>query len=289
MQILVNGLVSGATIALLALAFSLVHLPTRIFHIALGAVYALCPFVAWSFWKSELPGWIGISVAVVAGVILSVLCERFNHARLERSRASPGLHLISSLGVYIAVVETISIAWGSETKVLRQGIDTAVSVGGIMLTKAQILCAVVGVLLISGILFWLWFSTLGLRLRALADNPTQLALFGYNTPRLRLLAFAVAGFLAASASLLVSYDVGFDPRGGLQALLLAVVAVIVGGRNTWMGPVVAGFLVGTLRAQVSWHLSARWQDAATYLLLAVILLFRPQGLFGKAMRLEASE
>jgi branched-subunit amino acid ABC-type transport system permease component len=102
------------------------------------------------------------------------------------------------------------------------------------------------------------------------------------------MAFALSGLLGASASLLTAYDVGFDAYGGLWSLLLAVVAVIVGGRGTWFGPLVAGVMLGLIRAFVVWQLSASWESAVTFSLLIACLLFRPQGLLGRKTRLEAS-
>jgi branched-chain amino acid transport system permease protein len=101
------------------------------------------------------------------------------------------------------------------------------------------------------------------------------------------LAFGVSGFLAAIAALLTAYDVGFDPHGGLIALLLAVVAVIVGGQQSFVGPVVGGILLGVARSEVVWFLSARWQDAVAFGLLALFLFVRPHGLIGREKRLEA--
>lgn len=287
MQMLVNGLISGATIALLALAFAVVYLPTRVFHIALAGIYSLVPFVALTLGNAGIPWPICAIAAILAGGALSVSCEAFNHARLDRKGAGPGLHLVSSLGIFIVIVQCISMIWGNEVKVLRQGIDAVFTLDSVALTRAQIVAAAVSCGLLLAFYFWLRFSKLGLQFRALADNPTQLALFGYNTRRLRFLAFGIAGLLAAASSLLVAFDLGFDPHGGLQALLLAIVAVIIGGRESLLGPVLAGFLLGVIRAQIVWHTSARWQDAVTYLLLVLFLFLRPQGIIGRKMRLEA--
>jgi branched-chain amino acid transport system permease protein len=131
------------------------------------------------------------------------------------------------------------------------------------------------------------FTNLGLQLRALADNPAQLSLHGYNTRRLRLLGFAIAGLLASVSAMLVAYDIGFDAHGGLTTLLLAIVALIVGGRGTWLGPALGGIAIGIVRAEVVWFLSAKWQDALTFALLAMFLFIRPQGLLGRKARLEA--
>lgn len=287
MQVLVNGLVSGASIALLALAFAVVYLPTRVFHIALAGIYSLVPFLALTLGSAGIPWPICAIVAILAGGVLSVLCEAFNHARLDRKGAGPGLHLVSSLGIFIVLIQLIAMIWGNEVKVLRQGIDAVFTISSVTLTRAQIVEAAVSCGLLLAFDFWLRFNKLGLQFRALADNPTQLALFGYNTRRLRFLAFGIAGLLAAASSLLVAFDLGFDPHGGLQALLLAIVAVIIGGRESLLGPVLAGFLLGVMRAQIVWHTSARWQDTVTYLLLVLFLFLRPQGIIGKKMRLEA--
>ena len=243
MQVLVNGLVSGASIALLALAFAAVYLPTRVFHIALAGIYSLVPFLALTLGGTGIPWPICAIVAVFAGGVLSVSCEWLNHAPLDRKGAGPGLHLVSSLGIFIVLIQMIAMIWGNDVKVLRQGIDAVFTISSVTLTRAQIVEAAVSCGLLLAFYFWLRFSKLGLQFRALADNPTQLALFGYNTRRLRFLAFGIAGFLAAASSLLVAFDLGFDPHGGLQALLLAIVAVIIGGRESLLGPVLAGFVL----------------------------------------------
>lgn len=287
MQVFANGLVSGASIALLALAFAVVYQPTRVFHIALAGIYSLVPFLALSLGSAGIPWPICALAAIFSGGGLSVLCESLNHAPLDRKGAGPGLHLVSSLGIFIVLVQLIAMIWGNEVKVLRHGIDTVFTISSITLTRAQIIAAAVSCSLLFIFFFWLRFSKLGLQFRALADNPTQLALFGYNIRRLRFLAFGIAGLLAATSSLLVAFDLGFDPHGGLNALLLAIVAVIIGGRESLFGPVLAGFLLGVMRAQIVWYGSARWQDTVTYLLLVLFLFLRPQGLIGKKNRLEA--
>jgi len=101
------------------------------------------------------------------------------------------------------------------------------------------------------------------------------------------MAFGISGIFCSGSALLVSYDIGFDPHGGLIALLLAVVAVIIGGRQSFMGPVMGGILLGLVRSEVVWFLSARWQEAITFLLLALFLFVRPNGIFGRKGRLEA--
>ena len=287
MQVLINGLISGATIALLALAFAVVYLPTRVFHIALAGIYSVAPFIALSLATAGLPWPICAGAALAVGTALSVGCEWLNHAQLDRKGVGPGLHLVSSLGIFIVLVQVIAMIWGNDARSLRQGVDEVFSFAVITLTRAQAIAALASCGLMLLFFLWLRFSNRGLQFRALADNPVQLALFGYNIRRLRLLAFGMSGLLAAACSLMVAFDVGFDPHGGLNALLLAVVAAIIGGRESFWGPVLAGFLLGVVRAEVVWYASARWQDAITYSLLVIFLFLRPEGLIGRKMRLEA--
>jgi len=287
LQILANGIITGGIIAVMALAFTVVYLPTRIFYIALGGVYAIVPFLAWTGLQWGWAWYVAVAFALVIGVMLSLGCELLNHAWLEKKNASSGTHLVSSLGIYIIVVQAIAIIWGNETKVLRQGVDGVFNLIGVTLTQAQVGGAAIALLTIGSFYLWLQSTKLGLEFRALADNKNELALRGFSIQKLRLVAFGIAGLLSSIAALLVSWDVGFDPQGGLAALLLAVVASIIGGSQSFFGAVLGGILLGILRSQVVWFLSAQWSEAASFAILALFLVLRPQGLLGQKLRLES--
>jgi branched-chain amino acid transport system permease protein len=287
MQILLNGLISGMAIALLAMAFQMVYLPTRVLFVGLAGLYTLAPYL-FQMGAAELGAMGGLLVSLCGVVALGVLFEWANHAPLTRKGASEGAHLIASLGLYILVVQVVAMIWGNETRTLRSGLDVPYALGDTILTQSQLLMGGLGMLLLLAVLAMLYMTDIGLRLRALADNPTQFALYGYNVDAHRLLAFALAGALATVASLLTARDIGFEPHTGLNVTLLAIVAVIIGGRTSLVGPIIGGLLLGLIRAQVVWHFSARWQEAATFLVLALFLLLRPQGFFGRETRIEAT-
>ena len=286
MQILLNGTINGLLLACLALGFSIIFLPTRIFFVALGGIYAFTPYIAMSVFRTTGSWWCSVIAAIFTAAIISVLCEVFNHRRLEKKQASKAAHLISSLVIYILLIAVIAITWGNDPQVLRSGLDKVYRWSGLILTRSQFLSAFVSIGLLSLFYIWLRYSNLGLHLRAMSDNPTEFALRGFNLHAYRLLVFCLSAFLVASASLLMAYDIGFDPHGGLHMFLLAVVAVIIGGRDSFWGPIIGGLLLGILRSLVVWHLSARWQDVATFALLALFLYVRPRGIFGRRIRLE---
>lgn len=288
MQIIINGLISGLVLSLLALSFQIVYLPTRVFFIGLAGLYTVAPYINLAMQRANIPWHVSCFTAFSIVVLLAVACEWLNHAPLAQKRASEGAHLISSLGIYIILVQVVVMIWGSNIQTLRTGIDTTINFGSVILTGSQILSACCAIALLLLFLAMLKVTNIGLRLRALADNPVQFALFGHNVNTHRLIAYSLAGLFATAASLLTAYDVGFDPHGGLHVFLLAVVSVIIGGRFSFIGPIIGGVILELIRAQIAWQFSVRWQEPVTFAVLSLFLLFRPQGLFGKKARIEAT-
>ena len=288
MQFLANGISSSAAIALLAVAFQFVYLPTRVFFLGLAGIYALAPFVSYSILRHG--GGLGLAVtgAIVVSAVLSLLCDWTCHGPLSREKASDGIQLLTSLGIYIVIVQTISIFWGSDWKHLRADTNDVFQWGGAHITSAQAAKLIAAVILIGTCAAVIRFSGFGVRVRALADSPTQFALWGYNVRRYRMAAYALAGSLASMSALVTAYDYGFEPQAGLPALLLAIIAAIIGGKTLVAGPVAGALILGMLRIGVEWQWSARWQEPITFAVLAIFLVLRPQGLLSRRNRLEST-
>lgn len=289
MQILLNGLCNGMVIALLAIAYVIVYVPTKIFYVSLAGIYVGCAYLTWQMVMKGISTSWAIIASVAAGAMVSVLCELLNHRSLTEHKASHGSHMISSLGIYMIMVQTIALIWGNEPKILKVGVDTTYHFGYLTIAYSQIINLLGSSLAVGGFFLWLKNSHLGLFFRGLADNPTQMALLGYDINYLRLLSFGVSGALAGFAGILSAYDLGFDPYVGMNAFLLAVIATIIGGKRSFLGTLLGGLILGILRAEVVWLWSARWQDTITFVILAGFLLFRPNGLLGGETRLEAEE
>jgi branched-chain amino acid transport system permease protein len=288
MQIFINGLISGFGIALLAVAFQAVYLPTRVFFLGLAGVYAAVPFFCLEILQRTGHWWLAVPAAIAFGVGVSLLAEATIHRYLEMSKAPSGAHLVASLGTYIVLVQSISMIWGNNPKSLRQGLDSVTRIGEVVVTGAQWVMLCGAALSILSFILFLVQTKAGVRMRALADNPVQFSLYQHSVPAYRFFAFGIAGCLAGFAAVLTAYDVGFNPHAGLHSLLLAIISVIVGGRSTFVGPMLGGILLGITRSQVVWHLSARWQEAVSFGLLVTVLIFLPNGLLGGRKRLEAA-
>lgn len=271
----------------MSLGFATVYWSTGVFFIAMAAVYVLVPYVALACLGSGLPHGIAFGAAALSGTALALAAELFNHRRLYKKQSGSAANMISSLGIYLIVSQCVAMAWGTETKLLRTGLDTTFHLADSVLTGSQVAAFVGSLVLIAAYLSILYLSKIGLRLRAMADNPVELALSGTNVELLRAISFSICGFMTSCASLFAAWDVGFEPHGALAAILPAVVATIIGGYGSFAGVVFGGILLSLFRAEIAYVVSARWQDAGTFVTLSIFLFMRPQGLFGKKLRLEA--
>ena len=286
MQIFLNGLLQGILFGAIGVAFSLVYRTTKVFHLALGGIGALAPYLVLATIAIGLPAWVAVIFAVLAAACLGVLIDESIHWPFSRKRAPAEVHLIASLGVYLVIVQSIALIWGNETQVLRMGVDQTWTAFEVTLAQAQVLGPALTLAATVGLFVWLNGASRGLELRALADNPILVSLLGRNVRTLRRWIFGLSAALAAIAALAVAWDVGFDPHVGLKAVLLGMVAMIIGGTGSFIGPFVGGVLLGVLRAEVVWFGSARWEEAVTFTLLGLFLFFRPQGIFARRVRLE---
>lgn len=294
-QVIINGLITGLLYSLVALGFSLIYSGTRVFHIAHGAIYTAGPYFlfAWTgvtaLVLSEAGGLslvVATTLSLISICLLAISVEVLVYRSLSQRNAPPLVSFISSLGLYIVIVNLIALLFGNETKILNPQIEPSIEIAGTVITRIQIIQFAVSTSLVLITLFVLRSTSLGRNIRALSDNPTLLSVLGTNIKRIRLLVFVIGSLLAASSSLLRAFDVGVDPHVGLSVVLTAAVAVIIAGIGSHVGAIVGALLIGMIQNIVVWFASAQWQDAVTFVILTIILLVRREGLFTAQLRLE---
>lgn len=287
LQLLTNGLVNGALFAILAVAFGLVYRSARVFHIAFGGLYVVSAYllfagVAW--WG--LPVWAAALFAIVASAALGVGVDAGFYRFFEVRRSGPGVVLVASLGLFIVLENLVAMLFGNEVRTIPRGIAQSFSFAGIRLTSVQLLQLLIGIAVLVG------FGVAIRRVRALkaiwamGDEPELLAILGNPLRRYRMIVFGLATALAAVPACLIGLDTGMSPHMGMHYLLIAAVGMLAGGTDRFMGWVAGGFLLAILHSLIVWKLSSQWMDLATFGTLVLILLFRPQGIFGVKRRLE---
>jgi len=286
-QLLANGFVTGCAYALVALGFALIYNTTRIFHFAHGAVYALAAYFFYSFfilWHIPIALAVLLTIGLTTGV--GVLIDELVHAPLDRQGSSLLIHLLSSLGLYIVIVNAVAMFYGNETKVLSPGVQETYSLGGVIVTQIQLATVITFFVLFVGLAFILRKTRLGRMLRAMRDDPELISVMGIDPRIIRLSVFGLGSALAAVAAILLGLDVGIDPHIGLTAVLNGAVAVIIGGIGIFEGAALGAILLGLLQSLAVWQASARWQAAVTFIVLILFLLFRPEGILGRQRRVE---
>lgn len=288
-QLLVNGLASGCLFALLALGFALIYNTTRIFHVAHGITYTGAAYICYDLLINR--GWnlpLAIGAALAGAILLGLAVEFFIYAPLDRKKASTLIALLASLGLYVAGVNALALIFGSGTQILQPNIQATYAFASVTLTYIQLAQIATAVIILPLFIVFLKYSTMGQNIRAVRDNPQLSRVLGTDPQRVRAVVFVLGSVLAGGAAILSALDVGVDPNAGLPALLVAVVAFIIGGLGTFEGPVLGAFLLGVLQSLVVWKFEARWTDAITFGVLILFLLFRPQGILGKRGRVEES-
>jgi branched-chain amino acid transport system permease protein len=280
LQLFLNGLVNGSHYALLGLSFGLIFGTTRITHFAYGPLYALSAYACW--WASAKLGLplaaafaFGIGIGAAAGVLCYVLLYR----PFERAGSPPLVILIASLGLLIFLENAIGVVFGTDTKVVEAPPAAVFLVGPAVVTSVQLMQ--VGALAAIALALWLFLARtrFGRAVLAQTDNPEMATIVGIDTPRVSLLVFALGSAIAAVPACLVLVKDGATAHMGFLAVFMGFVAVVVGGIGSLRGAVAAGYALGLVESLGLWKIPSEWQSTIAFVVLFLVLLFRPQGLF----------
>ncbi len=280
-QIAANGIVAGCTYGLVALGFGLIFRVCGFFHLAHGAVYTVAAYTGYVL--TRMMGWspwIGLPLALLAAMVLGVLIEIAVYRPMRRFGASPLTLLMASLGMMVAIQNVISLWAGDETKRLRSAeVREGFAVLGAHVTPIQLAIIGSSVVLTSLVVTWIHFTRTGRIVRAVASDAELARIVGLSSNEVSAIVFAIGSLLAGAAAILVAYDTDLSPLMGFKAVLMAVVAVIVGGVGSIRGSLCGGLLVGLVQHFGVWRLPTQWQDAMVFAVLIVFLVIRPNGIF----------
>ena len=281
-QFLINGLITGVLYSLLAIGFALVYNTTRVFHIAAAALYVFAAYMFY-FFSVGGPGLPlvfagGVSLLLTAG--LSLLMDVSVYRPLERRGADGNVSMIASIAMMTVVVNLMVMLFGSEMKsVMTSSSHIYAFPWGQLATPQLVQLMVGGTVLVLSILV-LAFSRWGLRLKALSGNGTLYEMLGRDNRAARSRIFLASGLFIALSACLSAYDQGLDAYMGMDMLVNAMVAMILGGVGRYGACVVGGLTLGVVQSLVVGSFSSHWEGAITFALLLVLLFLRPQGIAG---------
>ncbi|RBY91361.1 branched-chain amino acid ABC transporter permease [Blastococcus sp. TF02A-30] len=288
-QQILSGLGSGFIYASLALAICLVFQGTGAVNFAQGVMATASAYVAWTLVTRGMPFWLAFVLALVASFIVGALIERVFIRPVEGS--SPLVMLTVTVALLIGLQAVVALIWGDDPQQLESPFGGgSVEVLGARLTAQQLGAAAVVLvtLLLAGAFFR--FTTLGLRMRAAAQNPASARLLSIDVGRMLALGWGLAATVGAVAGVIFAPTLGVSPAMMDSSLLLALAAATLGGFESRVGAVVGGLVLGVAANLASRYVPGIGSDLQLVVPFAVIflvLLLRPQGLFGRASSVRA--
>ncbi len=285
-SLIINIIGAASTITLIGVSFALIFRVSKFFHFAHGAIFTLGAYATFlaGNWLG-LPLWASIPVGVAAAAVIGCSLDVAVFAPLRRQGSSPLVLLLASLGLYVILQNLISMVFGDSIQTIRTGtVEEGIAVFGARVTGIQIATVVVTTLLVVATWTFLKVTKMGRVIRAVSSDPQLARVCGIESDRVVLVTFAIGSALAGSAGILVALDVDMTPTMGMHALMMGVVAVIIGGKTSIPGIALGALLLGMTQHIGAWQLGSQWQDAIAFVILLVFLLFKPEGFMGKRVR-----
>jgi branched-chain amino acid transport system permease protein len=286
-QLVLNAVIAGSLFALVGVGFAMIYRVVHFYHFTYGLAFTVAAYALLTLWRrAAIPFVAAVPLAVLLTVLLGVAFESVVFRRLrDRGQASDLGSFIASLGLYIVGQNLISLSFGDAAQSLRSpDVHLGVAICGARITHAQIgiiLCSAAGVMAAG---LWLRFSSAGKRVRAVSGDRDLACIVGIHSQRTIALAVGIGTAFAALGGVLSALDRDLVPTMGMNALLMAVVATVVGGAGSMPGIVAAALLIALTQNLSILVIPAAWQDAVAFAILIAFLIARPEGVCGRPLR-----
>ncbi len=305
----IDGLSRGAIYALIALGYTLVYGVLRLINFAHSEVFMVGTFAILGMWTllgvEDAPGvgmtivylLIGLLVGAAASGLTALAVERIAYRRLRRKNAPPLIFLITAIGVSLVLSEIFGL-WGAgffsgngfQVTRLIVGMPTliqtadVVTIGNTSITNIEVIVIVSAVAMMVGLDVFINRTRYGRGVRAVAQNPDTAALMGVNQDRVIMLIFVLGGIMAGAAALLWNMRFGFTKFDiGFVLGLKAFTAAVLGGIGNLRGALVGGLVLGVVETYAATLYTSSWEDVAAFVVLVVVLMFRPTGILGESL------
>ena len=278
-EIVLAGLGAGGLYALTGLAFVMIYKATRVVNLAIGEMLMIGAYLCFGLATAmNMPMWLAILVAVIGSGVAGATLERVAiRPMLGESPISVFMVTVGLASILVGVVELI---WTSEPRRLPEFMpSTPVMIGEAFVPPKVFYGFLVAAVLIGVALAVFRFWRGGVALRATASDQQAAYSMGINVPKVFSLSWTVAAMIAAVAGVIVGAVGGISSTMGVFGLSVLVV-VIVGGLDSVLGALVAGLFIGVVESLAGGFLGGEFKLLATFMILIVVLLVRPYGLFG---------
>lgn len=278
--VIVSGLVSGSTYALLALGIVIIFRSTDTVNFAIGDIGTLAVFVTTTLMAAGLPVPTALVAAVVIAGVMGVGTERLLIRPLGHGRHVLFIALVITIGLGLLIHAGIFLVWGTRPQGFPALVDGWVTVFGIALAWNKIVAAAIALLAMAGVAWFFQTTPFGMAMRATAEDPGTARMIGIDAGRVSAIAWFVGCGMAAIAAFFLAAESALSPNLTLSALFRAFAGVFLGGLTSMSGAVVGGFLIGILDNVAGRYLSASFRDTIVFAVIVLVLFIRPSGVLG---------
>ena len=284
MDILIYGTINSISLALMALGFALVYGISRVPNFAHGALYVITGFIAWSLLRTlGFNYFVSIALSIIAIGVVGALIYQFVLIRVRGMAIS---EIIASYAIGLAILE--GLRWGGfkgTTYTLPVFIEGSMTIGGIPVDFHRILVVGIGAAVV--IFLWLFthYTKIGLALRGMAQDERAALMLGIDSDVMAVVAMASGAMLAGLAGIVLLPLGNIVVEKGYDVLIQAIAVCIVGGLGSWMGAVLAAFIIGFAQILTVVYLGSHYQMMVALLAIILTLILKPSGLFGQQKEL----
>lgn len=285
-QQLVNGISVGSIYALIALGYTMVYGIIKLINFAHGDVFMLGAFIGFfAVTRWELPFIPALIISMVLCAILGVIIERVAYKRLRNATRIAAL--ITAIGVSFLIEYTVIFFRGANPVAYPDNVipNKTFHLFGAEINSKSVMILVVAIILMILLHFIVHKTKIGKAMRAVSHDVEAARLMGINVDNTISATFALGSSLAGAAGVIFGiYYTGVTPFSGVIPGLKAFVAAVLGGIGSLPGAMVGGLTLGVVETTVNAFGFSTWRDAAAFIILILILVLKPSGLFGKNTR-----
>jgi len=281
-QVLASGLSAGSIYALMALALVITYKTTEVPNFAQGDMAMVCAFVAYTLLTDYQVGFfVAFGGALVFAFFLGV---GFEALILRRTKNPTHLNLIIvTLGFTLTLFGLAGWKWGADQRQFPFPVSASevVRFGSVTVSTLGLATILIALVLMVAVFAFFRFTKLGVAMQATQQDPVAARINGIPTRRVVALTFGISSVMGAVAALLTAPLITLDPTLMWDPLLKGFAAAVLGGLNTPVGAVLGGYLLGIVENLFGAYVSVEFKSVVAFLIIVVVLWFRPSGLFGR--------
>lgn len=270
--------------SLLTMGFGFILRSAKFFNVAYGGAFLVGGYMMFLFYKVlSFHFLLAFILSILASGLYFLLSYKFIFSPLLKRKASSFVLLISSFGLLTVTSAIIGMLFGNQTTLIARHFSdvSTINIFGATLNLVQIVGFIV-VPFIIALLTFIYFKTrFGRAIRAIEDDKEMAELVGIPTNKVLLKIFFIAGMLAGLVGMAEGFDVGIVPSAGLLYMLPTIVATVVGGTKSFWGAILGAFVLVIAQKLTVVYIGGSWEQAVPFLILIIMLIFRPEGILKK--------